>query len=162
MRKELPPKLLRELLKNSKRSDKELANILKVSQPTITRARHKLEKNGMIEDYTIIPNFKEMGFELLVINLAKIRPEILSSDKEKAGEFIAKFPTTIFASVGEGMGMNAVSISFYKNYTEYHQRVNQFLIEWKGFVEDIQSFVVPIKEGEFKRFSLSHLKDVPL
>ena len=162
MRKELPQKLLRELLQNSKRSDKELAKILKVSQPTITRARHKLEKNGMIEDYTIIPNFKKMGFELLVINLAKIRPEILSSDKEKAGEFIAKFPTTIFASVGEGMGMNAVSISFYKNYTEYHQRVNQFLIEWKGFVEDIQSFVVPIKEGEFKRFSLSHLKDVPL
>jgi len=162
MRKELPQRLLREFLKNSKRSDKELAKILKVSQPTITRARHKLEKNGMIEDYTIIPNFKKMGFELLVINLAKIRPEILSSDKEKAGEFIAKFPTTIFASVGEGMGMNAVSISFYKNYTEYHQRVNQFLIEWKGFVEDIQSFVVPIKEGEFKRFSLSHLKDVPL
>ena len=162
MRKELPQKLLRELLQNSKRSDKELAKILKVSQPTITRARHKLEKNGMIEDYTIIPNFKKMGFELLVINLAKIRPEILSSDKEKAGEFIAKFPTTIFASVGEGMGMNAVSISFYKNYTEYHQRVNQFLIEWKGFVEDIQSFVVPIKEGEFKRFSLSHLKDAPL
>ena len=162
MRKELPQRLLRELLKNSKRSDKELAKILKVSQPTITRTRHKLEKNGMIEDYTIVPNFKKMGFELLVINLAKIRPEILSSDKEKAGEFIAKFPTTIFASVGEGMGMNAVSISFYKNYTEYHQRVNQFLIEWKGFVEDIQSFVVPIKEGEFKRFSLSHLKDVPL
>jgi len=44
MRKELPQKLLRELLKNSKRSDRDLAKILKVSQPTITRTRHKLEK----------------------------------------------------------------------------------------------------------------------
>jgi len=60
------------------------------------------------------------------------------------------------------MGMNAVSISFYRNYTEYHQRVNQFLSEWKGFVEDIQSFIVLIKDGEFKRFSLSHMKDVPI
>ena len=38
--------LLLELLKDSKRSDRELAKILGVSQPTITRLRHKLEKNG--------------------------------------------------------------------------------------------------------------------
>ena len=69
MRKELPQKLLRELLKNSKRSDRDLAKILKVSQPTITRTRHKLEKSGMIQDYTIIPDFEKMGFEILVVTL---------------------------------------------------------------------------------------------
>ncbi|NIO38282.1 winged helix-turn-helix transcriptional regulator, partial [Candidatus Bathyarchaeota archaeon] len=53
MRKELPHQLLRELLKNSKRSDRELAKILGVSQPTVTRTRNRLEKNGMIQDYTI-------------------------------------------------------------------------------------------------------------
>ncbi|NIQ06669.1 MAG: winged helix-turn-helix transcriptional regulator, partial [Candidatus Korarchaeota archaeon] len=36
MRKELVQQLLRELLKNSKRSDRELAKVLNVSQPTIT------------------------------------------------------------------------------------------------------------------------------
>jgi DNA-binding Lrp family transcriptional regulator len=163
MRKELPQKLLRELLKNSKRSDRDLAKVLKVSQPTITRARHKLEKNGMIEDYTIIPNFKKMGFEIMAINFAKLRPEVLSAEtNEKAREFIAKFPNTIFASTGEGMGMNAVDIAFYKNYTEYHNRVNLMRTEWKDIVEDIQSFIVAIGDGEFKRFSLTHLKDTPL
>jgi len=163
MRKKLPQQLLRELLKNSKRSDRELAKVLKVSQPTITRARHKLEKNGMIQDYTIVPDFRRMGFELLAINLAKIRPEMLSPEiTEKAKEFIAKFPNTIFASAGQGMGMNAVDIAFYRNFAEYHNRVNLMRVEWKDFVEDIQSFVVPIGEGEFKRFSLKHLKDVPL
>ena len=69
MPKELAQQLLRELLKNSKRSDRELAKVLKVSQPTITRTRHKLEKSGMTQDYTIVPDFKKMGFELMTILL---------------------------------------------------------------------------------------------
>lgn len=163
MRKEFAQQLLRELLRNSKRSDRKLAKVLKVAQPTITRTRHELEKNGMIEAYTIIPNFTKMGFELLTINFARIRPEVLTSEtSEKAREFIAKFPSTIFASPGQGMGMNAVSISLYKNFTEYQRRVNLFKTEWKDIIEDIQSFIISIGEGEFKRFSLTHLKDVPV
>ncbi len=163
MRKDLPQQLLRELLKNSKRSDRELAKILGVSQPTITRARNRLEKKGIIQDYTIIPNFKEMGFEILAINFAKIRPELLSSGTaEKAREFIAKFPNTIFASTGEGMGMNAIDVAFYKNFTEYQKRVSLMKTEWKDFVEDIQSFIVPLGEGTFKRLSLTYLGDVPI
>jgi len=163
MRKDLPHKLLRELLRNSKQSDRDLAKILNVSQPTITRARHKLEKDGMIQDYTIIPDFKKMGFELLVINVAKIRPEVLSPEmREKAREFIARFPNTIFASTGEGMGMNAVDIALYRSFSEYHNRANLMRTEWKDVIEDLQSFIVSIGEGEFKRFSLTHLKDMPL
>ncbi len=159
MRKELPRKLLRELLKNSRRSDRELAKVLKVSQPTITRTRHRLEKDGMIEDYTIIPNFRNMGFELLAINFAKLKPGILLSEiKERAKEYIAKFPNTIFASGGAGLGMNAVSISFFRNFTEYQGRINMFRTEWKEIIVDLQSFIVPIGEEEFKRFSLTHLK----
>jgi len=163
MVKDLPQKLLRELLKNSKQSDRELAKILNVSQPTISRARHKLEKSGMIEDYTVVPDFKKMGFGLLAINLAKIRAEVLSSGmREKAKEFIEKFPNTIFASTGEGMGMNAVDIAFYRSFTEYHNRANLMRTEWKDIIEDLQSFIVPIGEGEFKRFSLAYLGDIPL
>ena len=163
MGKDLPQKLLRELLKNSKQSDRELAKTLNVSQPTISRARHKLEKSGMIKDYTIVPDFKKMSFELLVINLAKIRPEVLLPGmREKAREFIAKFPNTIFASTGEGRGMNAVDIAFYRSFAEYHNRANLMRTEWKDIIEDLQSFIVPIGEGEFKRFSLAHLGDIPL
>ncbi|MFQ6065201.1 MAG: winged helix-turn-helix transcriptional regulator [Candidatus Bathyarchaeia archaeon] len=159
MRKELPQQLLRELLKNSRRSDRELAKVLKVSQPTITRTRHRLEKDGLIEDYTIIPNFRSMGFELLTINFAKLKPGILLSEiKDRANEYIAKFPNTLFASGGAGMGMNAVSISLFRNFTEYQERVNLFRTEWKEIIADLQSFIVPIGEEEFKRFSLAHLK----
>jgi len=161
--KETEKMLLKELLKDSKRSDRELAKVLKTSQATVSRIRNKPERNGMIQEYTIIPDFRKMGFELLAINLAKISPELLSPEmREKAKKFLAQFPNTIYASSGQGMGMNAVDIAFYKNFTEYQQRVHLMRTEWKDFVVDIQSFIIPIGTEEFKRFSLTHLKDVPL
>jgi len=163
MRKELPQQLLRELLKDSKRSDRDLAKVLKVSQPTVTRTRHKLERDGMIQDYTIIPNFKRMGFEILALTFVKMRPAILSPEiMENARKYAAKFPNAIFASTGEGLGMTGVIISFHKNYTEYHQRVNQLRVDWKDLTEDIRSFIVALGEGQYKEFSLKYLRDVPL
>ena len=163
MRKELPRQLLRELLKNSKRSDRELAKVLGVSQPTITRTRRKLEQNGMIQDYTVIPNFRKMGFEILALTFVKMRPEILTPEAmEEARKYAAKQPNAIFASSGEGLGMTGVIISFHKNYTEYHRKVNQLRVDWKEFTEDIQSFIVSIGEGEYKKYSLTYLKDLPL
>ena len=163
MRKELPQQLLRELLENSKRSDRDLAKVLKVSQPTITRARHKLEKNGMIEDYTIIPNFRKMGFEILALTFVKMRSDVLSPETMgEARKYAAQFPNAIFTSTGEGLGMTGVIISFEKNYTDYHRHLNLLRSDWKGLTEGIQSFVVAIGEGEYKRFSIKHLKDVPL
>ncbi len=163
MRKELPQQLLRELLKNSRRSDRELAKVLKVSQPTITRTRHKLEREGLIQDYTIIPDFKKMGFEILALTFLKMRPEILSTEvMEKARKYSAKFPNGIFVSSGRGMGMTAVIIAFHRNFTDYHKHVNQMRVDWKESTEDIQSFILSIGEGEYKRFSLTHLKDALL
>jgi DNA-binding Lrp family transcriptional regulator len=163
MRKELSGQLLRELLKNSKRSDRELAKILKVSQPTITRARQKLEKDGMIEDYTIIPNFEKMGFEIFALTFVKMRPGIRSPETvAEVKKYATKFPNAIFVAQGEGLGMTGVIISFHKNYTEYHNKLSMLRLDWKDFTDDLQSFIVPIGEGEYKRFSLKYLKDVPI
>jgi DNA-binding Lrp family transcriptional regulator len=163
MRKALPQKLLRELLKNSKRSDRDLAKILNVSQPTITRTRHKLERNKIIQDYTIVPDFRKMGFELLAITFIKMSPEFLVPEVfTKAKKYTEKFPNAIFSATGEGLGMTAVILSFHQDYTDYHRKWNQMRLDWKEFLEDIQTFVVSLKEGEIKGFSLSYLKDVPL
>jgi DNA-binding Lrp family transcriptional regulator len=162
MRKELPQLLLRELLKNSKRSDRELAKVLKVSQPTITRARHKLEREGVIQDYTIVPDFGKMGFEIKALTFVKMRPDVLIGEtREKTKKFAAKFPNVLFAYSGRGLGMTGVIISLHKNYTEYHKQLNMLRVELKEITEDIQSFIVAIGEGEYKRFSLTYLKDVP-
>ena len=58
--KEIKWKLLSELMKNSHRSDKELARVIGCSQPTVTRTRRRLEKEGCIREYTVIPDFHKL------------------------------------------------------------------------------------------------------
>ena len=81
---------------------------------------------------------------------------------EEARKYARKFPNAIFASTGEGLGMTGVIISFHKDYTDYHSKLNLLRVDWKDFTEDVQSFVVSLREGEFKRFSLVYLSDLPL
>lgn len=57
--------LLYEIMKYSRRSDRELAKTIKVSQPTITRIRKVLEDNGYIREYTVMPALEKLGFEIL-------------------------------------------------------------------------------------------------
>ena len=63
--KDIEVKVLAELMRNSRISDRELAKAIGVSQPTITRTRTKLESEGIIEEYTLIPDFKKLGYELM-------------------------------------------------------------------------------------------------
>ncbi len=57
-------KILHELIKKSSRSDHEIAKVIEVSQPTVTRLRNQLEKEGIIREYTIIPDLTKMGIQL--------------------------------------------------------------------------------------------------
>lgn len=155
--------MVQELLKNSKRSDRELAKVLGVSQPTITRARHRLERDGVIQDYTIIPDFKKMGFEIMALTFVKMRADVLLGEtREKTKKYAAKFPNVILAYSGRGLGMTGVILSLHKNYTEYHKQLNMLRVDLKEITEDVQSFIVAIGEGEYKRCSLTYLGDVPL
>lgn len=68
MKREKLIKLLFALIKNSKRSDRDLAKRLGFSQPTVTRSRKALEKEA-IEQYTIIPNLSYLGFDMIAFTL---------------------------------------------------------------------------------------------
>ena len=54
--KSLDYRLLSELIRDSRRSDRELAKVLHVSQPTVTRRRALVEKE-LIDGYTAIPRW---------------------------------------------------------------------------------------------------------
>jgi len=55
-------RLLVELIKNSCRSDRNLAKVLGTSQPTVTRMRNKLVKEGIIQEFTVIPALRVSNF----------------------------------------------------------------------------------------------------
>jgi DNA-binding Lrp family transcriptional regulator len=81
--KEIDNKIISELLKNSKQSDRALAHRLGVSQPTVSRRRLMLEKTA-IDTYTLIPKWDQLGYEILAINFVKIKQEIAAGEKYKA------------------------------------------------------------------------------
>ena len=53
--------LISELAKNAKKSDRDIAKKLNISQPTVTRMRKKLEDNRYILEYTAVLDFKKLG-----------------------------------------------------------------------------------------------------
>jgi DNA-binding Lrp family transcriptional regulator len=139
-------KLLSELMKNSRRSDRELAKAVGVSQPTVSRTIKKLEKEGYIKEFTIIPDFKKLGFQILTIVFAKLGKE-LSQDliKEvarKGRENEKKNPSSILM-VMSGMGCDADRVIIllskdYSTYTKYINAIERYpLVEVKSFMIDL-------------------------
>jgi DNA-binding Lrp family transcriptional regulator len=159
MKNEMSIKILQQLLKNSKKSDRELAKAIGVSQATFTRRRRQLEKK-IIQEYTITPNLYELGFEILAFTFIRIR-EPKEDFLEKARVTVAKLHNVIFASGGEGLGMESIAISVHKDYTSYLNFISEARQEWKGIVLDVQSFLVSLKgDFEAKPFSLKPLAEI--
>ena len=150
-------KLLFELMKNAKRSDREIAKIIGVSQPTITRMRQQLEKTAIV-DYTVIPDWIELGFEIIALTFVKAKglPELT----EKAKKWAMKNPNVVFAAGGEGMRMDYAIISFHKNYSGYSSFIEHLKTEWAKNLQDLQSFLMTTDEERMlKPLSLKYLEE---
>lgn len=158
--KKIENKLLFELVKNSKKSDRELAKVLEVSQPTVTRARRRLEKESKIREYTAIPDWAKMGYEVAAFTFVSIR-----GDEElvkKTEDWIKNRHEIVFASGGEGMGMNGVMVSLHKDYTSFQDYITEFRREWADILKETSSFVVSLKTKETfmaKPFSFKYLAE---
>ncbi len=149
-------KLLFELMKNAKRSDREIAKIIGVSQPTITRMRQRLEKSAIV-NYTVIPDWTELGFEIMAMTFVKTKaaPELT----ENAKKWAVKNPNVVFVAGGEGMGMDYAIISFHKNFSGYSNFIDNLKIEWAENLQDLQSFLMTTSEERMVRpLSLQYLE----
>ena len=148
-------KLLLELLKDSKRSDRGLAKVVGVSQPTVTRTRSRLVKEGVIKEFTIIPDFVKMGYEIMAISCVKTRTPITEEAK-----WMKKYPNIIFVANAEGMGKNGVIISLHKSYTDFSNFVSEISQYWGGEIQVYDSMLISLKGIIPKPLSLKYLADV--
>jgi DNA-binding Lrp family transcriptional regulator len=155
-------KLLFELMKDSHRSDRQLARAIGVSQPTVTRRRALLEKN-YIEGYTVIPKLGQIGFEMAAFNFIKSKTKLTTSkDKEEAQkklkEWYLKQPNVIMVSEGTGMGWDAMVISLHENFSSYSEFIRTQNAELADWVVESQTFNVDLKTGiVLKSFHLKYL-----
>jgi len=160
MKKEGMIRLLLEMLKNSRRSDRDLAKVLGVSQPTITRTRQRLEKD-YIRTYTLVPEFDQIGYEIVAFTFFKSK-SYEKNETEKmihsAKEWCDKHANVILAADGEGLGKDAMIISLHKSYSSYADFMRQVTVDWANFVTDLQSFLVSVKNSvPMKPFDLKYL-----
>jgi len=160
--KEKMKRFLFELIKNSKNSDRNIAKILGVSQPTITRIRKKLEEKTIIE-YTVTPNLTELGYELMALTFVSIRGSVRSEEerRENLEKWMMEQPNIVFACDGNGMGMNLMMVSIHKDYTDFSGLVTKLRTEWAENLGEIKTFVSSIKGGVIlKPYSLKYLEKV--
>jgi len=168
MPKEKMIALLYELMKNSRRSDRDLSKILGVSQPTVTRMRKNLETNEYILDYTLVPNLVKLGFEIVAftfINVARSCNEPSLSPKElsqRAHKWISHNKNIIFAGTGEGIrGKNCIVASLHRDFTDYTRFISEFRQQWEKNILDVESFIVTLKGVIPKQFSFRHVEEIP-
>ena len=150
--KEIERKLISELLKNSRRSDRELAKAIGTSQPTTTRLRTKLEKEGYIREYTIIPSFSKIGYTIMAMNFIKLDPKITEQEIE---EFRNSHPDTMgnapFGIVlihrGIGLGYDSVIVSFHQNYAAYDTFRKNTKRNMGPSITEMNTFLINIEEN---------------
>ena len=152
--KESELKLVSELIKNSRRSDRELARVIGVSQPTVSRNIKKLEKEGVIKEYTMIPDFSMLGYEIMAVTFISINPKLGPQEADKARatahELMKEAPgNIIMLERGIGLNRTAAFISFHKNYSDYTRFIQQCkqASTTQAFVqENVESFLINLKD----------------
>jgi DNA-binding Lrp family transcriptional regulator len=149
--KKVELKLISELMKNSRRSDRDLAGAIGVSQPTVTRIRNKLEKEGYIREYTMIPDFSKLGYKIMAITFALSR-FLEKEEAERAGKTLAdsvkdKQFEFIMLERGDGLGFDGVVISLHEDYASY-LKVLEWLRQFDFLeVKRINSFLINLEDN---------------
>lgn len=140
-----------ELMKNSRRSDRELAKAMGISQPTAIRAIKNLEKEGVVQEYTMIPNLKKVGYEILAMTFVKLNHTLSDEEIESAKKLISEtlkvMPLeVIMLERGLGMDFDGVIISCHENYST-HTKFLQ-LLKTTGLLDinKLESFLINLRD----------------
>ena len=159
--KKLELQLISELLRNSRRSDRELSKKLGVSQPTVSRMIKRLEGQGIIKEYTIIPDFAKIGYQLFTVTLVKHKENLSSKEfsehAEKALERAksGESPEMVMAEVGIGLGYDAVILAYARDYSSHREFIDRIRSFQHLEAGETQSFIVNLN-GKDRYRPLTH------
>lgn len=148
--------LISELMSNSRRSDREIARAIGVSQPTVSRMIKRLEKEGVVNEYTMIPDFRKLGYNLcafIFLKLKDLPPERVESVRQAAKESLSQSPFVILLlERGLGLSRDAVMICLYKDYASYAEH-RSIIREFPHITpSDVDSFLIDLNDEVHYRY----------
>ena len=128
--KDVELKIIYELIKNSRRSDRELARAIGTSQPTVSRMIKKLKKEGIIREYTMIPDFIKLGYKIMALtfcSLKELNPEeyegVNAAIKRDLGD--EQLQKIIMFERGLGLESTGVVVSLHEDYSSYVEFIDK-------------------------------------
>lgn len=147
--KDIELNLISELMKNSRRSDIALAQALGVTQPTVSMTRRRLEKIGLIKEYTMILDWRQLGYQLMAFTLVSMKdcaPFDGNTDLPMK-EMHEKAPSDIvFFQRGIGDNYSGIVVSFHREYADY-LKLRDFLATHQFVtVSGVSSFIVDLND----------------
>jgi len=153
-------------MKNSRRSDRQIAKELRVSQPTVSRTIARLEKEGVLREYTAIPDFRRLGYNLVAITFGNVKEELKKNDKldNERRKFVRDFDDPSLEIVldvrGLGMGHDGTMVSFHRSYSDYNDFRRRLL--QMPFVDpaSLETFLIDLNdEAHHRLLTFSYLAE---
>ena len=144
-------RLISELMKDSHVSDRKLAKRLGTSQPTVSRLRSRLEKEGYIKEYTIIPDFNKLGYKIMALTFVRLKSTLPNTGVEEARKVAAESLKTgpyeiIMLERGIGCASHGVVVSYHRDYAS-HKRLRKWLENFTFLdVDRIDSFLIDLND----------------
>lgn len=131
-------KVLLSLLKSGSISDRELAKRTGLSQPTVTRIRNRLEHQGIISQYQVIPSLTAIGLNLMTFTMFRLSN---FESRKRIFEWVKTNQKVAFASEGEGMKENVMIVSLHATFDSYQNFLADFRSKFGNDISDSVSFV---------------------
>lgn len=157
-------KILFELMKNARISDRQLAKKLGTSQPTVSRKRAYLEKE-LFDGYTVVPKWGKLGYELLAITLVKSKPIFSSKENydavsKRGFRWLGNQPHVLMGGAIEGVGFNSFLMSVHKSYSDYNGFLHQLKLDMGDLIDDVQTLLVDlVAESRIKPLHVKYLAE---
>ena len=135
-------KILRTIMRRPNASDRTLAKVARVSQPTLSRARNKLEELGVIKRYEVIPDLTALGHEILAVVILSLKVQRFKNE--------LKQDTRVVFAVRTEEQDQCLCISVHPDFHDYIQFRDKFPV--------VNRELIPTRSKPLVEFSF---KDIP-
>ena len=155
--KDVELKLISELMKDSQRSDRELARAIGVSQPTVSRVKQRLKREGYLREFTTIPDFNKIGYHLFALTFFSWNKDLVPKEMEKArGLALEKSPlvssNVVLIERGIGLNYDSFMASFHKDYSSYTKLMEEVKTSQYIDMSRLESFIVNLDDKVHYRY----------
>ena len=128
-----------------------------MSQPTVTRLRHKLVNDGRVRQFTVVPSLVKLGLRILVFSFFSSR--LGKESVENGGLAVLSKPNVVFAAECNGMVMSGVVVSLHKSYSDCVDFVRELRSEGGDGLKMADSLIISLEGSVIKPFDLKNLAE---